>query len=144
MQVGAGPVQHRHEVIGHAENPAGGQVAQRLLVILDVAQVLARSGFDMLVHRNAFHHTPDEARFGNQRLAGPDLFHGPHFAVGDMVQGVDNVGHAGLADKVEGYRVLRAVPAPAFAHRDHMEKVLKPPSTTVMVPVTAREASEAR
>ena len=49
-----------------------------------------------------------------------------------------------LPYEIERNRILRAIPAPAFTHQYHIEKELNPPSTTLMVPVTAAEASEAR
>ena len=122
-EVRARPVQHRHEVVGDDVDAARRQVADRLLVILDIGLEVARAGLDVLVHRDALHDRPHEARIGDHLLPLADLLHGPHLAVGNMVQGVDDIGGSGLADVREAHGIVRPVPPPRLFAKIHNDSV---------------------
>ena len=92
----------------------GRQVANRLLVISNVALKITGAGFDIFVHGHTFHHAPRQAGFGDELLALLDFGHRPYFAIRDVVQGRHQVGSAGLADVGEAYGVVGAKPAPAL------------------------------
>ena len=90
-------------------------------------------------------HAPLQACCPAFSLTDAYLLAGPHLAVRYVVQRRDYVGDSGLAYVLERYGILRTVPAPALSHRiSHILNALNPPSTTLIVPVTPLEASEAR
>ena len=66
----------------------------------------------MFMYRNAFNYAPDKTFIGNHSLTGADFLHRPDLTVGNMMQGVDYIGHTGLADIIEADRVIRTIPAP--------------------------------
>ena len=95
-QIGARPVEYGHEVVCYAVYAALGEVAYRLFVGFDVALEVARLGLDVLVYGDALHDTPRHAGIGYHLLSAAYLLHGPHLAVGDVVQGVYDIRRAGL------------------------------------------------
>ena len=110
---------HREDVLSMMRvfyaSPAvatGSQVADRLLVVLDILLILALAGLDVLVYRYRLHHRPGHAILGNHCLALLDLLHGPYLAVGNVVQGMNNIRCACLTDVCERYGVIRTVPTP--------------------------------
>jgi hypothetical protein len=58
VELGARPVDDRHEVVGKLPDAAGAQVADGLLVVGDVAVAAVRALLYGLVHRHALHHGP--------------------------------------------------------------------------------------
>ena len=96
-KIGARPVEHRHKVVAHRFDAAGGQIAYRLLIVGDIALIVSALCFDRLVHRNAFYHRPDQIFFRQQRLTRFNFLHRPDITVGDMVQRGHNAGRARLA-----------------------------------------------
>ena len=84
-QIGAGPVQHWHKVVADGIDAAGGEIAQRLLIVGDIALPVAALGFDRLVHRHAFHHRPVQSLLRQLRPARLNFLFRPDLAVGNMV-----------------------------------------------------------
>ena len=123
-QVGAGPVEDGHEIVGDAPDAAGCQVPQGLPVVLDIGPERSGLCLDMFMHGDAFDHAPGQAGFGNQGLPPADFFDGPYFPVGDMVQGVYDIGRSGLPDIPQGNRVGRTVPTPRLSHQIHKQSEL--------------------
>ena len=111
-QVGAGPVEHGHEVVCHTLYAALCQIAQCRLVVVYIAAVVARLCLDVLVHRHAFHNAPHESCLGYERLSTHYLVYGPHLSVGYVVQSVHHVGGSCLAYVPQAHRVVRPVPSP--------------------------------
>jgi len=116
----AGPVVHRHEVIGDDGYAAGGHVADGGLVFVDIGLVVAGAGLDAFVDGDAFHYGPAEAGRFHFVFAFIDLIGGPHVPVGYMVQGGNDGGSAGLSYIPEGYGVIGPEPAPGLFHHIHM------------------------
>ncbi|MNG63518.1 hypothetical protein D3C79_217480 [compost metagenome] len=116
LQIGACPVENRHKVVAHGIDTAGRQITQRLLVIGDMPRVIAAVGFDLFMHRNAFHHRPHQPFLSQQRLSRLDLIDRPNFAIRDMVQCGDDAGGTGLAHIVKRDRIVRPVPTPCLFH----------------------------
>eukprot|EP00964_Phaeocystis_antarctica_P018174 scaffold10067_cov67-Phaeocystis_antarctica.AAC.7 len=56
VELGARPVDDRHEVVGELPDATGAQVADGLLVVGDVAVAAVRTLLDCLVHRHTLHH----------------------------------------------------------------------------------------
>ena len=128
LQVGPGPVDHRHEVVGDAMDTALGKVAYGLLVVFYVAQILPFRRLDMLVHRHALHPRPAKAVGSNLLLPLPYFLNWPYFPIGDMVQRGDYVRYARLPDIIQAHRIGRTVPAPAFSHSVHQAPTILFPS----------------
>jgi hypothetical protein len=63
-QIGAGPIQDRHEIVADGLKALVGEVAQRLLVGLVMLGDRPGLGLDGLRHRHAFHHVPGESGGG--------------------------------------------------------------------------------
>ena len=57
-QIRTGPVEYRHEIVGHNVNATFGQVAQAFLVVLDIFHEIARLRLDMFVYWHGFYDTP--------------------------------------------------------------------------------------
>ena len=119
-EVGAGPVEHRHEIVSHATDTAGGQVAQSLFVVLRIATEIARTSLDLLMDGNALHDAPHESCFGDEPFATPDLPDRPHLAVGYVVQRMHDVGGARLTDIPQTDRIIGPVPAPGLFAQIHV------------------------
>ena len=118
-QVCPRPVEYRHEIVCDAFDTAFCKIADGLLVIRDVFHEIPGLGLDMLMHRNAFHHTPDKSVSGNHFLPPAYLIHCPHLSVRDMMQRMHNICNARLLDIIQADRVIRAVPPPALLHQIH-------------------------
>ena len=58
VQLGPGPVEDRHEVVADDGHAAGGEVAQRLAVVLEQRLQVTLAELDRLGHRQALHHAP--------------------------------------------------------------------------------------
>ena len=116
VQVGADPVQHRHEVVGDHFHAALAEIAQALLVVRDVLLAAAAAGLDILVDRQALDYAPDKTGVLDYLFVFLDLLDAPDFAVGDVVQTADHAGGAGLAHEFQRNRVFRTVPAEGLFH----------------------------
>ena len=84
-QIGASPVENRHEVIGYDINATFSEVDEALLVIVDILLEVARLCFDMFVDRYAFYGCPTQASVFNNLLALEDFLFCPNHAIGDVV-----------------------------------------------------------
>ena len=111
-QVGAGPVEHGHEVVCHAPYAALRQIAQCRLVVVYITVVVARLCLDVLVHRHALNDAPHESCVGYHFLPPPYLVSCPHLSVGYVVQSVHHVGGSRLSYVPQAHRVVRPVPSP--------------------------------
>ena len=119
VQLGAGPVEDRHEVVADDGHAAGGEVAQRLTVIVEERLQIALAELDRLGHRQALHHTPAQPKRGvalDQRLAPLDLVRRPDHAIRDLVQRRDDAGGPGLPRIGELDHIVGAEPAPGLFH----------------------------
>ena len=99
VQLGPGPVEDRHEIVADDGHAAGGEIAQRLAIILEQRLEVALAKLDRLGHRQAFHHAPAQSKrlvALDQSLAPLDLVSRPNHAIGDLVQRRDDSGRPGL------------------------------------------------
>ena len=149
-QIGARPVEHGHEVVGHHVYAALAQVDEALLVVVDVLLEFSRLCLDVLVYGHTLHSRPAEAGVFDRLLTLKDLFLGPYFAVGNVVQGGYNTCSTRLADILQADWVVGPIPAETLFTEKHrayclkvlyIEKASKPPSTTESTPVTKLLAS---
>ncbi len=85
VELRARPIEQRHEVVANDGDPAGGQVAQALAIVGQIARTVALGLFDVLVDRNAFDHRPAEPSLFNESLVLFDFLDGPHRAVRHMM-----------------------------------------------------------
>ena len=117
-QVGAGPVKHRHEVVGDHFDPGPAQIAQGGDVVLDVLVPGGTANLDVVVDIHRFHHVDVEAGGFDPRLFGGDFLRLPHFAGLLVMQGPHDAGDAGdLTDLLQGDGVIAfAVPAECHLH----------------------------
>lgn len=115
-QIGARPVKDRHKVVAHGIDTAGRQITQRLLIVGNVACSIAALGFNILMHRDTFHHRPDQPLLRQQRLTRLDLVDRPHLPVGNMVQRRHHAAGACLTHIIQRNRVIRPVPTPRLFH----------------------------
>ena len=118
-EVGAGPVQHRHEVVRHDADAACPEVSDALFIILDVRLEIAFARLDMLVHGHALHDAPPQPGGFYRRFSSLDFLDGPHLAVGDVVQGGHDTGRSRLADVLQADGVVGPVPAPCLLTQKH-------------------------
>ena len=119
-QVRARPVEGRHEVVGYAADAAGREVPQRLFIMVDIDLEVTRLCLDMLVDGDTLDNAPGQTGFSNQLLPTANFINGPHLAVGDMVQGVNDIGSSSLPDVPEGDRVGWTVPTPGLFTQIHV------------------------
>ena len=122
-KVGARPVDHRHKVIANPVHAAGRQITQRLSKGADITLASHHSGLNVIVHRHAFDHRPNQgcdafARLFDQGLARGDGFNRPHLTNGNIVQGSDDSRRPRLADIIKTYRIVRPEPPPCLLHLD--------------------------
>ena len=120
-QVRTRPVEDRHEVIGYTADAAGDEVPQGLFIMVDIDLEVACLCLDMLVDGDTLDDAPGQTGFGNQLLPTANFINGPHLAVGNMVQGVNDIGSSGLPDVPEGNRVGWAVPTPGLFTQIHSQ-----------------------
>ena len=74
------------------------------------------------MHRDTLHDRPSQAGFFDESFAFFYLFDAPHFAVGNVVQGGDDAGGAGLAYVLQADGVVGPVPTPGLFAEYHDEK----------------------
>ena len=119
-QVGACPVEHGHEVVADAVDALGRQVAQALLVDLNLLVAVRAAILDGLHHGQALDHRPPHAvaldvfaQVANL-LAGPHLAQGRHYAL-----------HANLFQHGKRNLVLLAKPSPCSFHKCYFVLVVR-------------------
>lgn len=116
-KVGAGPVDHRHEIIADRRNASLGERTDRVLVPADIAKPIRRADLDRIVDGNALHDRPGQPFGLDDPLALQDVRQRPGAAVVDIMQGGHDARGSGLLDMIERHRVVRAIPAPTLFHR---------------------------
>ena len=122
-QIGAGPVEHRHEVVADGLETGLGKVPHRGLPTLDMSLPLALLLLDVFRDGQRFDHVPDQRRRaailarGDLALALRDVLWGPDRAGGNVVQGRDDALDASLHHVVNAHTVLRTEPTPGLTHR---------------------------
>ena len=118
-QVGAGPVEDGHEVVADDLDTELGQVADALLVVLDVLIAGGQADLDVVVDVDRLDNVHVEAVSVDLVCDLLDLVDLPDLAGHLAVQRPDDAGHAGdLLDVAEGDGVVAlAIPAPTHFHR---------------------------
>ena len=118
-QVGAGPVEDGHEVVADDLDTELGQVADALLVVLDVLIAGGQADLDVVVDVDRLDNVHVEAVSVDLVCDLLDLVDLPDLAGHLVVQRPDDAGHAGdLLDVAEGDGVVAlAIPAPTHFHR---------------------------
>ena len=121
-EVGARPVEHRHEVVADDLDSRVRQVAQAHPVVLDVLAPGTLLLLHVLRYRQAFDHLPADPRRRavlpprDLALAPGDLFGGPDIAGRHVVEGRDHPLDACLQHVVDRHEILRPEPAPGLPH----------------------------
>ena len=118
-QVGAGPVEDGHEVVADDLDTKLGQVADALLVVLDVLIAGGQADLDVVVDVDRLDNVHVEAVSVDLVCDLLDLVDLPDLAGHLVVQCPDDAGHAGdLLDVAQGDGVVAlAIPAPTHFHR---------------------------
>ena len=117
-QVGTRPVQHGHEIVAHHFHAAGGQIAQALLVNVQVMLPVPGTRLDVFMNGDAFRHYPLHASLFNHPRAFGHGLPRPQFPALYFMQGRHDSVSARLADVPQRHRVVWAVPSPALNHID--------------------------
>ena len=115
-EIGARPIDHRHEIVADRLDAAPRQAGHAGLPGVDLVAIGAVAELDLRRDGNRFADAPAQARLLDDALAREHVVDRPRPAVIDMVQGRDDAGGAGLLHMVEGDRIFRAEPAPALLH----------------------------
>ena len=115
-QVGAGPVDDRHEVV--ANDLYASLYDGRQRVFPGVRELPKRTALQLngIVNGNTFDHRPSQSRRLDLRLALEHFVERPGFPAVEMMQCRNNSGCSRLPDMVERNWVLRAKPPPGFFH----------------------------
>jgi hypothetical protein len=119
---GAGPVEHRHEIVADRRDAGPGQVFQAALVVDEIGAPIARLRLDRLRNRQALHHVPGEpghAAVGVKRhvaLARLDLLGVPDRPGRNVVQRRHHARRSRLARIRQRNLVLWTKPAPRLTH----------------------------
>ncbi|CAM2145260.1 hypothetical protein PT2222_170048 [Paraburkholderia tropica] len=110
-QFGAGPVEHRHEVVADHLHAGRSQMADGLLIVGDQAVAAGFAELDVLVHGHRLDHLETQARGFDRRLERGDLVRRPDLADRLVVNGRHDLRHArNLADVLERDRIGLAIP----------------------------------
>ena len=127
-QFGAGPVEHRHEVVADDVDAGLGQVLQRKDVVLDIAVARRQTQFDIFVDIDAFDGFQSEPGGLHLSFEGEYLVQRPDFADRHVEQSADDVVQSGdLPHILQRERfVLLAVPAEGHFHRFSPPRTLRP------------------
>ena len=121
-EVGARPVEHRHEVVAQHRDPGVREVAQALAVGGEMLPPGALLLLDVLGDRQALDHLPGDAggravlARRDLALAPRDLAGGPDGAGRDVVEGRDDAFDPGLEHVVDRDEILRPEPPPRLSH----------------------------
>ena len=120
IQIGAGPVGDRHEIVADRRDAGSGDGADRRLVVVDQLAEAAGTGLDVLVHDDALDDRPFEPAGLDFGLALQDLVKRPGAAVIEMVKRGDHAGRAGLP------RMRRALPGSSGPNQRHVCFIFAP------------------
>jgi hypothetical protein len=118
-QIGTGPVEHRHEVVADDLDTELGQIADALLVVLDVLVAGGQADLDVIVDVDRLDHVHVKAVGVDLIGYLLDLVDFPDLAGHLVVQRPDDAGHAGdLLDVAQADGIVAlAIPAPTHFHR---------------------------
>ena len=116
QQVGACPVEHRHEVVADAVDAFSREVTQALLIHLNLMVTVRTAILDSLHHRQTLHHAPAHAITLNICFQIVDLLTCPHLTKRYVVQSSHDALHANLFQLGKGDFVLLAKPTPCSFH----------------------------
>ena len=116
LQVGACPVEHRHEIIADGLDAAASQVAQASDIVGNELVAVGAAILDALAHGQAFHHAPSESVILDILFHFHHLLLAPHHAGLDVVERCDDAFYANLAQHVQGDFVVGAEPTPCLFH----------------------------
>ena len=118
-QVGTGPVEDGHKVVADDLDAELGQVADALLVVLDILVAGGQTDLDIVVHVDGLDNIHIKAVGVDLVCNLLDLVDFPDLAGHLVVQCPDDAGHAGdLLDVAQGDGVVAlAIPAPTHFHR---------------------------
>lgn len=115
-QVGARPIEHRHEIVADGADAGRCQAAQRFLPVGNVLAPRAGLRLDAFRHRDAFDDLPLEAAVADLLLPLLDLLDRPDVTGRDMMQRTDDTVRAGLRRVPNAYPIHRSEPAPRMSH----------------------------
>jgi len=122
IEIGAGPVDDRHEVVADDMDASGGDGLKAGDPRLDRPAGATAEPLDVVGDRDAFDDAPGQraaagGRGVDQRFACGDIGAGPGFAGRDVMQRMDHIAGAGLPDVVEADRIVGSKPPPRLPHR---------------------------
>ncbi len=115
-EVGARPVDHRHEVVANGSDAGADEADQTILPGVDIAPPRALAQLDRRGDRDRFADIPGQAGVLDGALARRHVFGAPGATVIDVVERGDDSHRAGLPGVVQGDRIVGAEPAPGFTH----------------------------
>ncbi|MNS41113.1 hypothetical protein D3C72_734580 [compost metagenome] len=124
-QVGAGPVQHGHEIVADGADAGGGKAAQRLLPVGYMGFPIAGLGLDILGNRHAFHHVPIKTAGLDGLMPLCDFVDRPDVTGGDVMQRTDNAFRPRLSRILNRDLVDRAEPPPCMSHLKSSNIILR-------------------
>ena len=136
IEIGAGPVDHRHHVVADGADAFGGDRPHALDPDFGLTRSAGAAALDVVRHRNALDHGPFERRTAgrrvlDERLALRDGLLRPDLARRVLMQRRDDLGRAGLAHMIERHRIVRPIPAPRLSHAATPFRVSDSPSNMV-------------
>ena len=116
QEIGACPVEHRHEIVAHRMYALRREVAQALLVNLNLLVAVGTSVFDGLRHGQALHDAPSQPGSLDIFTQVANGLACPDFAERHIVQRGDNALDAYLSQHRERDLILLTKPTPSFFH----------------------------
>ena len=116
QQVGTGPVEHRHEIVADAVDALCREVAQRLLIDLDLLVAVGAAVFDGLHDGEALYDAPAHAVALDVLTQVADLLAGPDLSEGHVVKCGDDALNSDLSQLGKGDLVFLAKPSPCSFH----------------------------
>ena len=116
LKIGAGPVEHRHEVVADRVDAFCREVTQAFLVVLYQLIPVRTAVLYAFAHRQGLHNRPAHAVALYIFTKVTDLFTRPHLAVRHVVKGGHYALHTYLAKHIKGYAVLATEPSPGLFH----------------------------
>ncbi len=116
QEVGACPVEHGHEVVADGVYAFGREVAERLLIHLNLLVAVGAAVLDGLHHGQRLDDAPAHAVRLDVLTQLVYLFAGPYLAEGHVVQCGDDAFDPNLSELCKGYLILLAKPTPCSFH----------------------------
>ena len=115
-QVAAGPVEDGHEVVADDLHTKPGQIADGLLIVLNIHIPGGQTNLDIVVDIDRLHHVDVEAVFPALSLDFGNLSLFPDLSGHLVVQCPDDAGHAGDLPDVGKFDVVIVLAVPAKTH----------------------------